>query len=406
MAFSILSLDGGGSWALLEAMALADLFGADTRGQEILARFDLVAANSGGSLVLAGLASDWTPGRIMQMFLDGTTRNAIFAPLPFWKRLNPMRIAGLGPKYSAAGKLEALNRIMPLAALTLPEVRDQIARERGRSPHFLIIGLDYDRRRAAFFRSNVASSASSSSRPLCPTLAEAAHASTNAPVNYFDGPAELIGRRFWDGAVAGYNNPTLAAVVEALAAEHAPEEVTVLSLGTGSDQRPAQGQGGGAGGGAGLTPPMAVARNNPSLARDVGKMATAILDDPPDAASFIAHVVLKKRGVPTGVEPSPIVRMSPSIRPLFDGTRWHWPACFSPEEWKTILDVEMDATRDSEVALIRRLGEEWLKGNVPNEAIRASSEFKIEIGHATYPEAKRAWPTVLASRGAGDRVLA
>jgi hypothetical protein len=43
---------------------------------------------------------------------------------------------------------------------------------------------------------------------------------------------------------------------------------------------------------------------------------------------------------------------------------------------------------------------------VPNEAIRASSEFKIEIGHATYPEAKRAWPTVLASRGAGDRVLA
>lgn len=49
------------------------------------------------------------------------------------------------------------------------------------------------------------------------TLVEAVHASTNAPIRYYDEPAEVSGRRYWDGALGGYNNPVLAAVVEALA---------------------------------------------------------------------------------------------------------------------------------------------------------------------------------------------
>jgi uncharacterized protein len=394
MGYRILSLDGGGSWALLEAMALGDLFGADTPGHEILSGFDLVAGNSGGSMVLAGLACDWSPRRISMMFLDASIRNAVFAPLPFWKRLNPMRIAGLGPKYSASAKLQALKRIIPFAEMSLPEIREQMIAEGKKAPHFLVIGFDYDRRRAAFFRSNIGSLASSASKPLCPTLAEAVHASSNAPVNFFDAPAELIGRRMWDGAVAGYNNPVLAAVVEALAADQNPREIAVLSLGTASDQRPAEGRM------HGVSPPLAVPRDAPTLARDIGKMATAILADPPDAASFIGHMVLRHQGGdPASGGGSAIVRMSPSIRPLFDGSRWAWPPCFSPGEWNAIINVEMDATRDSEVDLIRRLGEEWIRGNIANEAIRASSDFRIEIGHGTYPEAKAAWPKVLALRG-------
>ena len=55
MTFRILSLDGGGPWALLQAMALARLYpGLD--GHAILGRFDLAIANSGGSITLAGLA--------------------------------------------------------------------------------------------------------------------------------------------------------------------------------------------------------------------------------------------------------------------------------------------------------------------------------------------------------------
>jgi len=54
MTFRILSLDGGGTWALIEAMALGDLYPGET-GHQILSHFDLATANSGGSIVLGGL---------------------------------------------------------------------------------------------------------------------------------------------------------------------------------------------------------------------------------------------------------------------------------------------------------------------------------------------------------------
>jgi uncharacterized protein len=47
MTYRILSLDGGGSWALIEIRALMEIYG-DRSGREILSEFDLVAANSGG----------------------------------------------------------------------------------------------------------------------------------------------------------------------------------------------------------------------------------------------------------------------------------------------------------------------------------------------------------------------
>ena len=59
MTHKILSLDGGGAWAMLQAMALGDLFG-DRPGWEILAQFDLAVANSGGSIVLGGKPA-WKP---------------------------------------------------------------------------------------------------------------------------------------------------------------------------------------------------------------------------------------------------------------------------------------------------------------------------------------------------------
>jgi len=45
--YNILTLDGGGSWALLEAMALQRKYG-DTPCLDILRQFDLVVTNSGG----------------------------------------------------------------------------------------------------------------------------------------------------------------------------------------------------------------------------------------------------------------------------------------------------------------------------------------------------------------------
>ena len=52
MSYRILSLDGGGTWALIQVKTLISLYGGDTPGQTILQDFDLIAANSGGSIVL------------------------------------------------------------------------------------------------------------------------------------------------------------------------------------------------------------------------------------------------------------------------------------------------------------------------------------------------------------------
>ena len=50
MTYRILSLDGGGAWAVIQAMALIDLYGSDKKcGHEVLGDFDLVAANSGAA---------------------------------------------------------------------------------------------------------------------------------------------------------------------------------------------------------------------------------------------------------------------------------------------------------------------------------------------------------------------
>ena len=47
MAYKILSLDGGGSWALIQARVLLDMYG-DISGHKLLQEFDMVISNSGG----------------------------------------------------------------------------------------------------------------------------------------------------------------------------------------------------------------------------------------------------------------------------------------------------------------------------------------------------------------------
>ena len=67
MTYRILTLDGGGAWAILEAMALKEIFG-DIDGLQILKKFDLVASNSGGSIVLGALIAGYKPSRVHRFF--------------------------------------------------------------------------------------------------------------------------------------------------------------------------------------------------------------------------------------------------------------------------------------------------------------------------------------------------
>lgn len=97
----------------------------------------------------------------------------------------------------------------------------------------VIAGFDYLHERVSFFRSNMLSNTDRfTPKYFAMPLGHAIHASSNAPVNYFDAAAATtpfirkpkpdftdktysMTSWYWDGAVSGFNNPVLAGLIEA-----------------------------------------------------------------------------------------------------------------------------------------------------------------------------------------------
>jgi uncharacterized protein len=400
--YRILSLDGGGAWALVQAMALREIYGGDMPGHDLLRQFDLIAANSGGSLVLAALADNRSPAQIEQLFLDRDQRRSIFsrtrnALLPLSQRL-----LGLGPKYSTRQKLIALQKTLPGSRQPMDQVIAHLRNHEDRPVHLLVLGFDYDRRRAVFFRSNLQSRSGSFGHGPAPSLAEAVHASTNAPINYFDAPAAFEhphyrDRRFWDGALAGYNNPVLAAVVETIAnwpanaSSPASQAVSVLSIGTGNVSLPQADRT--------VRPPLAEPRSSANLMADVRKVSTSILDDPPDVATFVAHLML---GQPLPEDPArpvsdgSVIRLNPLVQPIWDepSASWRLPLGLDQKAFGRVAGLDMDAVEQDDVRVIQNFANLWIAstpGGVVNQPIRAGRRFVCEIGHATFRAGADAW---------------
>jgi uncharacterized protein len=314
--FRILSLDGGGSWALIQVMALIDLYSGGTTGHEVLQDFDLATANSGGSIVLGGLVENMTLGTLLDFFLSEEKRKSVF--------VEKLHLPDT-PKYKTEEKLIGLQAALPQRGgwLLHDAAADILSNSTSKAVHLLLIGFDYDRNRSRFFRSAPASGPSwGDGDPAQVKLAEAIHASTNAPVLFFDQPAEFPSepmKRYWDGAIAGCNNPVLAGVTEAIVLGQSPDSIVALALGTGTvclPQAPAGAP----------DSVLYAARESPGILHDVMKLATAIVDDPPDAASFLAHVLTG--GLPNLTLPvdSRVVRMNPMVSPVRDaGGNWTFP---------------------------------------------------------------------------------
>lgn len=398
----ILSLDGGGAWALIQACALADLYEETTDGHEILKEFDLVIANSGGSLVAGALAIGLSPGDIRdQLFLDENQRRKVFVDK--WDAFLT-RSMGIGPRYQTPAKLKGLQDILTTMStknnIDANTRLDQLPNQG--LPDFVITSFDYDRLRAVYFRSNVGSRANSDPGPVPPppqppTLAEALHASSNAPVNYFDAPAVFQSvykkRRFWDGGVAGLNNPVLDGVIEAIVNGTPVEEIKVLSIGTASvmlpdpdEKWPIQ-----------PPEPLALKKTGPGVVTDLKKLATAIVDDPPDAASYIAYQVLHGGKKPNKDR---LIRFNPLVQPNFsDSTGWTIPSELEegfPEPsdtvtaFETLVNMEMDAVKQEEVDLIHLFCKLWLQDKVPNQPIQSTDKLGCYIGQRFFSGAKLA----------------
>jgi uncharacterized protein len=382
MAFRILSLDGGGTWALLEAMALQDLF-PDRSGHEILRQFDLAVANSGGSIVLAGLVLDMTPAQILGLFEDSKKRQAIFWK-KFWLEGFLSRHVPIFPRYAAAKKRIGLGEVMgPRGNISLafwPRQPGWPTGPSGDRVRLLVVTFDYDRLREEMLRSYDVGNIGASAETI--SLVDAVHASTNAPVTYFDAPAFVGKRRYWDGAMGAYNNPLMAGVVDAISLGCDPMIIEALSLGAGtvrllpSDLAQSD------------TPPdLQEDKVRPSIFTYAKVAAGCITDDPPDAATYTAHIVL--RNIPN--ELGRVVRLSPVIQPVKESGAWTYPSGLSKAAFDALAQLGMDATRDEDVALIEQLGAAWIHGGIPNQAIRVRDDLEPDPGDPTYADGKRRW---------------
>lgn len=396
MAFRILTLDGGGTWLLIEIRALIDMFGETARGHDVLGVFDMVAATSGGSLVLAGLVENLSLGELLALIKDHERRASLFPPTRDRGDRVLSALTGLGPKYSAAAKLPAIGRLLPATGrLPLAGITRGIEGPGGRDVHLLVVAFDYDRNTGTYFRSSATAVDFGADAAARVSLAEAVHASSNAPVDYFDAPATLpcCPGRYWDGALTGNNNPALVAAVEAVALGHAPADLRILSLGTATVRRPLAAPGAAPG-------PCEIARPDPSLPADLRKLATAILDDPPDFATFVVHAMTGgAAGVPKAAG-SRIVRMSPLVSPLGSPGAWTLPPGWSPARFDHLASLGLDAVADADLACIDDWASLWLQDAVRNQPIRMNGDtFAPEpgLGQATYGEAKRAWQALVGA---------
>lgn len=261
----------------------------------------------------------------------------------------------------------------------------------GLKTKFLITAYDYDLQRAVYFSSDPAHYDGNIYEN---TLAQTIHASSNAPIKYFDEPAEFNYKggihRYWDGAMGGNNNPALVAVVEAMGVyRQKAVEIRVLSIGTGNTILPIKG----------FTNYgyekdfLIAARKNHSLKNDILKMAKCILSEPMDAATYMTHIVLGGSG--RNLQ-SQIVRLNPLIQPVLIDNKWCIPKGFNENLFLLLMDIDMDAVEQDEITVIDYLGRKWMEGIAINQAIRCdSTTLKPVLGYSSFKEAAEYWFSII-----------
>lgn len=432
MKYKILSLDGGGSWSLIQARVLLDIYGDEIRGHALLKEFDMVIANSGGSLILACLCNNMKLMDTIDVLQTKEKRKLVFSKLKFWEKLQWKNIASLitralGPRYSAARKKTGLekiltsfdrNRPVPIVNTPLNQLPGIIGKP---SLQILIVGFDYFQRRVRFFRSNTQSPTDQFSNYYSVTLLDAIHSSSNAPVNYFDSPAEIAISRldrkdkrttwFWDGAVSGFNNPVLAGLIEAMTnnPQLKPDDYCILSIGTSTgspvvltDEKDSSDPAVRDEYLKNTNNPFALTDTSSGFIQDIRKLSTSILGDPPDSATFIAYCYLD----PTLSNKANLVRINPCMQVEKDANGVYGPPAVynnvtgGRQRFLDLLNLDMDAVEDKEVKLVTELCNKFIVTDdspcLPNQLIRGKYPSVADphpkfLGQPTYKIAKEKW---------------
>ncbi|AMV20004.1 patatin-like phospholipase family protein [Planctomyces sp. SH-PL14] len=220
MSFRILSIDGGGIRGIIPAALLQQLE-ADLGDRRLCDVFDIIAGTSTGSIIAAGLAIGKRASELLQLY-EGQSDNALADESHVFKKW-----AGSSwnwfpyseyrdPLYTASGIRSLLNT--RLGNATMQSVKTRL----------LITAIDGQARTPRVF-----DSLEPTHQPLL--LRDICTASSAAPV-YFPGYQmrfEDNERVFFDGGMAA-NNPSTLAVGRAIKAGELPQDMTLVSMGTGS----------------------------------------------------------------------------------------------------------------------------------------------------------------------------
>lgn len=401
---------------MVQVMILQDRFGEHAHGHGILRNFDMAIANSGGSIVLAGLCLDMRLSEIRRLFEDVDVLQEIFS------RVIPG--SSLTGRFSAKEKKVALTKHLIASnteALSADSFLSTIPSAIGKTIRIIVTGFDYSRSRAVYFRSDrnspmesseilkkVSSGTYTASHYEEISLLDAVHVSSNAPVEFFDKPAKyntvsngrVYSKLGWDGAIGGNNNPVFSGVLEALAYGIAADDIRVVSIGTANT----------------ILPVSYGMSHEPSTAfpwlvneagiegnkSDIRKLATAIISDPPDAATFNTFHLLRRQYVQNDPQ---FIRINPLVKPILDiqTDKWTMPGNgWRAVDMKRFFGMDMAVRNRVKVGWIARFTQDFIEGYVENQGVRLGGRGLSPIlGHRTYAEAIddwRSWSEPLAGR--------
>lgn len=122
-----------------------------------------------------------------------------------------------------------------------------------------------------------------------------------------------------------------------------------------------------------------------------------MFDDPPDVATFIAHL---ETGRGMGLDKPPadsrIVRINPLIRPVKSDGEWTAPSGMNQADFTYLVGLDMDAVEQQQVDAICRYADLWLQDLALNQPIRWNRDSQREVGQDRFSDALAAWRALCA----------
>jgi hypothetical protein len=401
--YKILSLDGGGSWAIIQLLTLKERFKEELpelKGHDILKKFDLVIANSGGSIVLAALAENWTIDQALALFESKEIREQIFSKNTFAEMYWPVwltRKLGFGPKYSTKRKGEAFKSLFKkVDKFQMDELPQFIGKE---TLKIIVCTYDSINNKAKFFKSY------GDEEELLETvrLTQAINGSSNAPIQYFDFPARFKAKgtdvfyELWDGALGGFNNPVVAGIIEAFNHGIPLAEIQVISIGTGNKlmsknakERFFQVRS--------ITTKERFSKWRLGRYRfqweffmsTVLNQAKTILYEPPDWANYVGYKFLQKSS-DDNLE-SRFIRLSPLVHEA-EGSDSETALLL-----ESLFDLDMDLTTDKQINTLKECFYFWVEGKIKNQPINykldRNNNLTYLAGDTYFSEALTKWKTI------------